>query len=260
MDLRLKGKRALVTGGSQGIGAGIAKTLAQEGADLVLVARSAENLERIRGEVGQECDVEVAVLPFDITAAGACEAIVEQAGDIDVLVNDAGVIPSGDLFELDEKTWRAGWELKVFGYINLCRLVYPGLKARGGGVIINIIGNAGEVYDPKYIAGTTGNASLMAFTRALGGDSLSDNIRVVGINPGPVRTERIYDMLKKRAKMMYGDESRYTDLEATYPLKRPAHVSEIADLVAFLASDRSGYTTGVIFTVDGGISSRRSVI
>ena len=100
----------------------------------------------------------------------------------------------------------------------------------------------------------------MAFTRALGGHSLDDNIRVIGVNPGPVDTDRIYSMLKKRAKDVLSDESRYTELLEGYPLSRPAHVHEITDLIVFLASYRAGYTSGVIYTVDGGISSRRSII
>jgi len=101
---------------------------------------------------------------------------------------------------------------------------------------------------------------LMMFTQALGGSSLDDNIRVVGINPGPVATDRIYNMLKKRASDLFGDAARYNELEQTYPLGRPAHIEEITDLFLFLASDRSRYTTGTIVTADGGISSRRSII
>lgn len=260
MDLRLRGQWALVTGASQGIGEGVARTFAEEGVNLHLTARSADRLEQIRKEITSTADVKVEIHPLDITQPGACETLVERCGEIDILVNNAGVIPSGSLFEVDEKRWRDGWELKVFGYINLCRLIYPRMKARGGGVIINNIGNGGEVFDPQYIAGTTGNASLMAFTRALGGHSLDDNIRVVGVNPGPVNTDRIYNMLKKRARTVLGDEGRYRELEARYPLRRPAHVHEITDLIAFLASYRSGYTSGAIFTVDGGIASRRSII
>jgi NAD(P)-dependent dehydrogenase (short-subunit alcohol dehydrogenase family) len=259
MDLGLKGKTALVTGASQGIGAGIARTFAEEGADLHLTARSAEKLASLKTELAP-FKVGVEIHPLDITASGACEQLTDSCGPVDILINNAGVIPSGSLFEVTERKWREGWELKVFGYINLCRLMYAKMKDQGGGVIINNIGNGGEVFDPRYIAGTTGNASLMAFTRALGGHSLNDNIRVVGVNPGPVHTDRIYNMLKKRATELYGDESRYRELEAHYPLKRPAHVREVTDLIAFLASPRSGYTTGAIFTVDGGIASRRSII
>jgi NAD(P)-dependent dehydrogenase (short-subunit alcohol dehydrogenase family) len=260
MDLGLKDKKVLITGASQGIGEGLAKAFAEEGCHVHLVARSGDRLEAIKTDIQAKFPVEVTLQALDMTEAGAIDKVVEAAGDIDILVNNAGVIPSGSLWDVDEQKWRAGWELKVFGYINLTREIYPRMKARGGGVIINNIGNGGEVFDPKYVAGTTGNASLMAFTRAMGGHSLDDNIRVVGVNPGPVDTDRIYNMLKKRAKDWYGDESRYVELLERYPLKRPAHLHEVTDLIVFLASYRSGYTSGTILTVDGGIASRRSII
>ena len=260
MDLNLRGKSVLITGASQGIGEGLARAFAEEGCNLHLTARSADLLEKLKAEITAAHDVEVHLHPSDLTAPGAVQALADAAGDIDILVNNAGVIPSGNLWDIDEEKWRKGWELKVFGYINLCRIYYPRMKARGGGVIINNIGNGGEVYDPDYIAGTTGNAALMAFTRALGGKSLDDNVRVVGVNPGPVDTSRIYNMLRKRARDWLSDEDRYTELMERYPLKRPAHLHEVTDLFLFLASYRSGYTSGAIFTVDGGITSRRSVI
>lgn len=260
MDLGLKGRTALITGASQGIGEGLAVGLAEEGVNLHLAARRGDVLEALAERLTGEFGISAVAHATDLTEKGAAERLVEAAGDIDILINNAGVIPGGDLFSIDAETWREGWELKVLGYIDMCRLVYPRMKARGGGVIINNIGNAGERYDAAYIAGTTGNASLMAFTRALGGPSLDDNIRVVGVNPGPVDTDRIYKLLKRRAKDWYGDENRYTELLKRYPLGRPAHVSEIVDQIVFLASDRAGYTSGTIFTIDGGIASRSSII
>ena len=260
MELGLKSKTVLVTGASQGIGEGVARGFAAEGCHLHLVARSEDRLKAIKSDIEKSSGVRVVIHPLDLTAPGEIDPLIQAVGDIDILVNNAGVIPSGSLWDVDEAKWRAGWELKVFGYINLTRAIYPKLKARGGGVIINNIGNGGEVFDPRYVAGTTGNASLMAFTRAMGGHSLDDNIRVVGVNPGPVDTDRIYNMLKKRSKDMFGTEDRYKELQDGYPLKRPAHVHEVTDLIVFLASYRSGYTSGTIFTVDGGIASRRSVI
>ncbi len=260
MDLNLGGKTALITGASMGIGEHLAETFAKEGVHLHLTARNTQKLAALKERIESETDVNVTLHPIDLTETGAAEKLFQAVGQIDILVNNAGAIPSGNLWEVDEAAWRQGWELKVFGYINLCRLFYAKMKEAGGGVILNNIGNGGEIFDPQYIAGTTGNASLMAFTRALGGHSLADNIRVMGINPGPVDTDRIYNMLKKRAAADLGDESRYTDLEKTYPLSRPAHKHEISDLIVFLASFRSGYTSGTIFTVDGGISSRRSII
>lgn len=260
MDLKLKGKTVLITGASQGIGEGLARAFAEEGCNLHVVARSGDRLAALAQELTSAHGVCVTPHALDLTQAGAIDTLVEAVGDIDILVNNAGVIPSGSLWDVDEAKWRAGWELKVFGYINLTRAIYPRMKARGGGVIINNIGNGGEVFDPAYVAGTTGNASLMAFTRAMGGHSLDDNIRVVGVNPGPVDTDRIYNMLKKRAADWLGDADRYKELQTRYPLGRPAHVHEVTDLIVFLASYRSGYTSGTIFTVDGGIASRRSVI
>lgn len=260
MDLGLAGRSALITGASQGIGGGLAETFAGEGVNLHLTARSAAPMEALASRLRDQHGVTVAVHALDLTEAGAVERLAEAVGDVDILVNNAGVIPGGDLQTIDQQAWREGWELKVFGYIALCRLYYARMKTAGGGVIVNNIGNAGERYDAQYIAGTTGNASLMAFTRALGGPSLDDNIRVVGVNPGPVDTDRIYKLLKRRALDWFGDEARYTELLERYPLKRPAHVREVTDTIAFLASDRAGYISGTIVTVDGGIASRSSII
>jgi NAD(P)-dependent dehydrogenase (short-subunit alcohol dehydrogenase family) len=261
MDMQLGGKTVLITGASQGIGAGLAQAFAEEGCRLRLTARDFARMEEVRRsilEIHREADIQL--VPLDLTVPGADAALVAAVGDVDILVNNAGVVPSGSLFDIEEAKWRAGWELKVYGYVNLCRLYYPRMKAQGGGVIINNIGNGGEVCDPQYISGAMANSSLMSFTRALGGRSLDDNIRVVGVNPGPVNTDRIYGMLRKRALVDFGDEERYHELERNYPLSRPAHVHEIADLIVFLASFRSGYTTGTVFTVDGGIASRRSIV
>ena len=259
MELGLKGKKILITGASQGIGEGLAQAFAAEGCELKLVARNAERLHDIALRMHEVYGVSVQTLAIDLCAPKAIEEVARFADDIDVLVNNAGSIPGGNLWEVDEARWRQGWELKVFGYINLTRLVYAAMKTRGGGVILNNIGNGGENFDFDYIAGTTGNAALMAFTRALGGKSLNDGIRVVGVNPGPVDTDRINKVLKARAQTLFNDATRYTDLMENYPMGRAATVAEITDLMVFLASARSAYTSGAIFTVDAGLTSKRSI-
>ena len=259
MDLQLKGRKVLITGASKGIGEGLAEVFAEEGCELFLVARSLEKLEQIAADIRARHKVSVAVHAADLTSRGAVEVLVNWSGPIDVLVNNAGAIPGGDIWQVDADKWRTGWDLKVFGYVDLCRVFYARMKEQGHGVILNNIGNGGENFDFRYIAGTTGNAALMAFTRALGGPSLRDGIRVIGINPGPVASERIINIMKTRAREQWGDESRYGELLGAYPLGRPASVREVADLFAFLASPRSGYTTGTIVTVDGGITSTRSI-
>lgn len=259
MDLQLRGQKVLITGASQGIGEGLAEVFAEEGCDLHLVARSGDKLARLAERLRDERGVGVVVQEQDIAAEGAAEAIARAAGRVDMLVNNAGAIPGGDLWQVDGESWRKGWEVKVFGYIDLCRTFYAAMKAAGGGVILNNIGNGGENFDFRYIAGSTGNAALMAFTRALGGRSLDDGIRVLGINPGPVATDRIVNIMKKRAREQWDDESRFAELLAAYPLGRAASVREVADLFAFLASPRSAYTSGTVITVDGGLTSRRSI-
>lgn len=260
MELNLKGKRVLITGASQGIGAGIALAFAREGCALRLVARSVDRLNALACDARAASGEPAEILSIDLTAPGAIAQIADFAGDADVLVNNAGNIPGGTLWELSDAQWRAGWELKVFGYINLIRAIYPRMKRRGAGVILNNIGNGGENFDFNYIAGTTGNAALMAFTRALGGRSLADDgIRVIGVNPGPVDTDRVRHMLAHHAGHLLGDSSRADELIARYPLGRAARVDEIAELFVYLASDKSSYTSGTIVTVDGGISSRRSI-
>ncbi|WP_373375960.1 SDR family oxidoreductase [Cupriavidus nantongensis] len=260
MELGLRGRSVLITGASQGIGEGLAWSFAREGCELKLMARSGERLETLAQTLRETCGVGVETLPVDLTQPGAIHRAAEFGGSADILVNNAGSIPGGDLWDVDEASWRAGWELKVFGYINLTRQIYPRMRARGSGVILNNIGNGGENYDFHYIAGSTGNAALMAFTRTLGGRSLTDHgVRVLGVNPGPVETTRITNVLKKRAASALGDPARYTELMAGYPLGRPASVGEVADAFVYLASDRSAYTSGTIVTIDGGISARRSI-
>lgn len=260
MDLKLSGRRALITGGSQGIGLAIARLLASEGCHLDLVARSAADLARAGDELRQRHGVEVRVHAMDLAQRGRAAELAALCPDIDILVNNAGATPRGSLLDVDEDRWRAAFDLKVFGYINLSRAFYRQMKARHSGVIINIIGNGGERLDAGYIAGATGNAALMAFTRALGGASAADGIRVVGVNPGPVTTERLVGLMKTEATTRHGDPTRWREFEAGFPFGRAATVEEIAATVALLASDLSSYTTGTIVTIDGGMANRGSLI
>jgi hypothetical protein len=251
MELNLRGKRALVTGASKGIGRATALLLAEEGCDLVLVARSAEGLSAVADEIGTRFNVSAQTIAADLSTSEGIERVAAEAGTIDILVNNAGAIPPGGLMDVDEKTWRESWDLKVFGYINLTRALYERLKGRKG-VIVNVIGAGGERLEPDYIVGGPGNASLMAFTKALAKGAYQDGMRVVAINPGPVLTGRVEMILKIRAKALYGDESRWQEFFTVMPFGRAAKPEEIASAVAFLASPRSAYTNGTILTIDGG--------
>ncbi len=251
MDLNLSGKRILITGGSKGIGAASAQTLAEEGCDLLLVARDGTVLETTAAGLRARHQVRVETLAADLSKQAEVERVAGAAGAVDVLVNNAGAIPPGSLLSVDDATWRAAWDLKVFGFISLTRAMYPALKACGG-VVVNVIGAAGEQFDPNYIAGSAGNASLMAFTRALGRAAPADGMRVVGINPGPVATDRLVMLLRARAERELGDAGRWQELTRGMAFGRPAEPGEIAAAVAFLASPRSGYTSGTILTINGG--------
>lgn len=260
MDMKLRGQTVLITGASKGIGLACALAFAAEGCALHLAARSAELLDAAKAAIEAEFAVPVTTHAQDLSTDAAMQALAEAVGDVDILVNNAGDIPAGPIDAVDDAAWRRGWDLKVFGYISLTRIYYARMQARGAGVIINDIGNSGENFDARYIAGSAGNASLMAFTKALGAVSLDHGIRVVGVNPGPVATDRMIKLMKRRAVDWYADESRWEELFDKYPGMRPATAEEVADLILFLASPRAGYITGTIVTIDGGIASRGSII
>ena len=252
MDLKLTGKRALISGASKGIGRATALQLAREGCDVVLVARTAETLDQAAADIRGQCQVGVQVIAADLSRQAEIERVAADAGQIDILVNNAGAIPAGDLMALDYAAFRAAWDLKVFGYISMCRAFWPVLQPRGG-MIVNVIGAADEWLDPGYICGSTGNAALAAFTKALGKQAQKEGMRVVGIHPGPTATDRFSIRFKARAAQELGDENRWRELATNLPYGRPAEPEEVAAAVAFLASPLSGYTTGSILTMDGAI-------
>ena len=260
MDLGLRGKKALVTGASKGIGRACAEVLAEEGCDVVLVSRTAADLEAVRASIIAKHNIAVRVYPFDLSDSRNIDKLAEECADTEILVNNAGAIPGGDIDAVDEARWRTAWDLKVFGYINTTRRFYGLMRDRGKGVIVNILGAAGENPDFDYIAGSSGNASLMAFTRAMGGASPRDGLRVVGINPGPVMTDRLVTLMRTRAQTQFGDAERWTEYMKPLAFGRAAKPEEIGWMAAFLASDLSAYTTGSIITIDGGGSSRRSAL
>ena len=260
MDLGLRGRTALITGASKGIGKAISLELAREGVRVRLTARSAAGLEAVRNEIKATSGDDAKIFPLDLSDSKSVDVLARLCDNVDILINNAGAIPRGRLDEIDEKRWRNAWDLKVFGYINMTRAFYALMKARGKGTIINILGNGGERLDAGYICGSTGNAALMAFTRALGGASHRDGLRVVGINPGPVATERLVSLMQKESVDRFGTPDRWTELTKPFPFQRAGTVEEIAAMVVLLASDRSSYTTGTVITIDGGMANAGSLI
>jgi NAD(P)-dependent dehydrogenase (short-subunit alcohol dehydrogenase family) len=253
MDLRLKSRVALVTGASRGIGLAVANSLAAEGCDLHIAARTKSDIEDAARRLTAEHGVRVTSHAHDLSDPTAVEQLAKECSGVDILVNNAGAIPKGHFEKTTDAGLREGWDLKLFGYLNLARPLYSAMCARGRGVIANIIGVAGERPPFDGIAGAAANAALIAFTKALGSHSLERGVRVVAINPGPTRTERQINRFKERAQIELGDSNRYTELLGSRPFAEPRH---IGDAVAFLASDRAEFITGTMINIDGGISAR----
>ena len=259
MELGLKGRTALITGASRGIGEAIAKVMAEEGCNLILTATDAAKLDRLAGDLKQRHGVSVATHAFDLSKHENIRELAEVAGDCDLLVNNAGAVPRGSLYEVTPEAWRHGWDLKVFGYIDLTRYILPRMTTRKSGVIINIIGMAGERPEPNYIATSCANAALMMFTQCLGGESMRDGVRIVGVNPGPIMSDRHRRGAERVAERELGSKDRWPELYKRFPIGRPGRVEEVANVVAFLASDLASYISGEIIRVDAGLKVRDPV-
>jgi len=260
MDLGLANKRALVTGASKGIGLAVAEALAQEGCHVDLAARDAARLGEVAQSIRAKHPVEVRIFPVDLARPDDQRRLAQSCGDDDILVNNAGSNPPGEIDAIEQDLWRASWDLKVFGYINMTREFYRRMKARGAGVIVNVIGNSGERMNASYILGSTGNVALMGMTRALGGRSPDFGVRVLGVNPGLTNTERAERMLKGWSANAHGTPERWQEVLAdmNLPFGRMGEASEVAGVVAFLASERASYMSGTIVTVDGGATHRNA--
>jgi len=257
MDLKLTGRTALITGGSRGIGFGVAQALAAEGCHLHLSSRNAADLDAARARILAAHKVNVTCHALDLGVSENARKLGQACRDVDILVNNAGAIPQGTLTKLEEKTWRDSWDLKVFGYINLSREIYAAMCEKKRGVILNVIGGAGERPSSGYIAGSMANAGLMAFSRALGAESPNYGVRVLGLNPSATATDRGVTRWRNQAKQELGDAERWRELTKSFPFGRPATVEEVADVIVFMCSDRASYMSGTIISVDGGAASRK---
>ncbi len=258
MDLGLTRHTAVVTGASKGIGLAIAHGLAAEGCAVHIVSRDRQAIDNAAQGIRKQYAVEVKAHALDLSKSESVAALLDATGTPDILVNNAGAIPGGDLQAVDEARWRAAWELKVFGYINLSRAYYAAMRRQRKGVIVNVTGLAADRLDAGYIAGSTGNSALNAFTRTLGSQSIDEGIRVLAVSPGAVETQRLVTLMKTRAADKLGDPERWREFVKGLPLGRPASVEEVANVVVFAASARASYLSGIVITVDGGHNARNS--
>jgi len=245
----LKGKKALVTGGSKGLGFAIAQALAAEGCSLCLVARDSAVLDAAKQKIVDSHGVDVVVRAEDLSSPERASALGAAFPDTDILVNCAGAIGRGSLMELDPDAFRAAFDGKVMSTIMLTRALYPHMCGRQSGVIVNIIGIAGERLNPKSIGTTTANAALIAFTKALGAESVDHGVRVVGVNPGLMRTDRTAGLLNPKTEQ---DRTAYAALLKNLPYGRMGEPGEVAAAAVFLASDSAKYISGEVLAVDAG--------
>ena len=254
MDLGLKDRKVLITGGSKGIGLACAKAFIAEGAKVALVSRSQQNLDQAKKSVGNAYTI-AADLIDAAAAAAMVERVEKEFGAIDILVNSAGAAKRTDADDLTPAAWRAGMDAKYFSYINVIDPLIKRMGKRGNGVVINIIGSGGKVASPTHLSGGAANAALMLATAGLAYAYASKNVRVVGLNPGVTKTERVAEGLKAEAKRAnVSEDQAYKQMVARLPMGRPAEPEEIADIAVFAASERGRYLNGANISTDGAAS------
>ena len=258
MDLGLKGKVVLVTGGSKGIGLACARAFLAEGGRVAIVSRSQANLDVAMGVLAARKEDLIAV-SCDLTARAAANAMMTEVerrlGPVGVLVNSAGAAKRYLPEELNEEAWHAAMDAKYFTNIHAVDAMLPGMSKRGRGVIVNIIGMGGKVATPIHLPGGAANSALMLATVGLASVYGPKGVRINAINPGPTMTDRVREALKLEAKTRGSSEDEVlAQLQAKVPLKRYAAPEDVANLALFLASNKASYITGAVVPMDGGLN------
>lgn len=257
MDLGLAGRKALVTGGSQGIGRACAEYLAAEGVDVAICARDAARLEQAAAEIGANRRAKIYPVQGDLTRPEELDRIIADAtaalGRIDILVNNAGSAPAGRIQDIDDATWRSSIDLKLMGYVRCARAVLPAMRARRWGRIVNIIGRGGHQPAANYILGGAINAALANITQALAEEAGGDQVLVNGVNPAATATTRWTTLIEQKSQISgVPVEELSRQAAASTPTGRIGTPEDIAAAVAFLCSDQASHINGAMLNVDGG--------
>jgi 3-oxoacyl-[acyl-carrier protein] reductase len=257
MDIRLDGRSAVVTGGSKGLGLAIATRYAASGADVAILARNADALERARATIAEKARGRIVPIPCDVSRADEIErayaTAVRELGKVDIVVNNAGTSQRGRFEEITDEVWQADLDLKLFAAIRLTRLAWPDMKARGFGRVINVL-NIGA----KAPQGTTAPTSVtraagMALTKVLSHEGAPDGILVNALLVGLIMSDqwvRRYEAGPKDGTL----EDFARGMARDIPLGRIGTAEEFANIACFLASDQASYITGTAINVDGGRS------
>jgi 3-oxoacyl-[acyl-carrier protein] reductase len=264
MDLGLRGRGCVVTGSSRGIGRETARLLCAEGADVLLVARSEEDLIEAADEcaaAGEGAGGRAESLAADVTDSAAAERIVSEAnarlGQLDVLVNNAGTARWRDLDDVPDEDWYEAWELNVMAPMRLMRATIPAMRERGWGRIVNVSSSAGKRPSASMPEYSVAKAAELSLSRLYADRFAADGVLVNAICPGPVKSELWIGEggLADQSKEADGHENREAALESAAskrPIGRLAEVGEIAGAIVFLCSEQASYASGAAWSVDGG--------
>lgn len=252
MDLQLRGKVAIVTGASKGIGRAIAQLFVDEGMRVTVAARSRDELVSLAAPGGDACLVQAVDLRLPDTPSAIVDATVARFGRLDVLVNNAGATKRGDFLALPDADWADGFALKFFGAMRCSRAAWPHLQASRGS-IVNIVGIGGRTGSAEFAIGGAVNAALLNLTKVLADRGVRDGVRVNAINPGGIATDRLTTRIQDFAVERGLDPSAAeAEMAKSFGVARFGQPEEIARLVAFLASPRAAFCQGSIVDADGG--------
>jgi 3-oxoacyl-[acyl-carrier protein] reductase len=259
MDLGLQGKVAVISGASIGIGLAVAEGLAAEGAHIVMAARNEERLRREADRMAAQFGVRTLAVPCDVATAQGTETLIaaveREFSGADILINNAGTGSNETVLEAPDEKWQAYWDLHVMAAVRLARGLAPGMKRRGGGVILHnasICAVQPLWYEPIY---NVTKAALMMFSKTLSTELIKDNIRVNCINPGLILTPDWVNTAKKLTAGTGRDHEAYLQsvAEEHAPIKRFGSPEELAHFFVFLCSDKATYSVGSTYFVDGGM-------
>jgi 3-oxoacyl-[acyl-carrier protein] reductase len=258
MDLGLKGRTALVTGASEGIGSAIARKLAEEGVRVAICARTESTLKDTAAAIARATGLEIVSIPADLRSLDGCRAVVEQAaealGGLDILVNNAGASAFGPFVDLPDEAFVDAINGKLLGYIRCAKAAVPHMRRRGGGVIVNITGTTQQAIQ-LHTPGSACNAAIRMFSKELSMELGPLNIRVNSVAPGRIQTARADRLLEATAASQgTTPEVVLSQLVKTIPSGRVGTTDDIADAVCFLVSERATYINGAALVVDGSKS------